>query len=426
MSRAYSELGFRELRSGTVKVGLRTSGVLSATVFVLVAVAATGTGCRSSPGGSTPEASTTGVQQANKEEPAAAGTSASVTGLEAAVTQAEPVASVPPSVEADSAACQAGDGEACFRMGERASINKDTPGERRYYVAACDAGIGLACVHLGNGVEGDESKRPGWLAKGFAAFATGCEKNDAQSCYYKGISLERGIGTAEDHRASIKAYDQGCELGSAESCTNGAGMHSMGKGTAKDDVRAAQLYAHACQKGDAFGCYHLGRLHEGELGILGDTSHTQKLRSESLGVEARVNDSNRPAQASPAKRGPTINLLLRLPMAELTAACEAKDGLACYQLGVMHQVGGGAIKKDDAKAVAFYESACNSGNAWGCFRAGDCYQRGHGVSPDFKKATSFWKRVCEGEMPLGGGFKDECWNLGERMGMGPAPTPRPE
>ena len=129
-----------------------------------------------------------------------------------------------PGESADQVACSKGEGAACFRMGERASLAKDTEGQLRYYTLACEAQVGLACVHLGRSVEPDPTKREEWLKKAFSIFEQACAKKDGEGCYYEGISLERGLGTGEDHPRSLAAYTKGCGLGNLLACCNEAGM----------------------------------------------------------------------------------------------------------------------------------------------------------------------------------------------------------
>jgi TPR repeat protein len=317
----------------------------------------------------------------------------------------------------DEAACAQGVGEACFRLGEQATGNQDPAGQLKYYMAACNAHVGLACVYLGQSIEPDSNKRAEWLKQSSLNFESGCNRADAESCYYLGIALERGVGLAMDATRARKVYATGCQLGSIESCTNEAGLHLQGKGTPKDLARAATIYAGACESRDERACYWLGAIHEQELGLLEDQSHVQKVASAELGVELRVMDAQLPIRSSPANSGPAIAVLLALDPKQLIEQCGGDQPLACYQLGIATQVGGARFPKDDRKAVAYYERACSLGSGWGCLRAGDCFERAYGVPADFAKASKYFFEVCErgvGGLKL---FESECAGIGERMGF---------
>ena len=46
-------------------------------------------------------------------------------------------------------------------------------------------------------------------------------------------------------------------------------------------------------------------------------------------------------------------------------SCNQKNGIACYNLGLMYQKGNG-VKQNCAKALALYEQACKNGEPAGC------------------------------------------------------------
>jgi TPR repeat protein len=348
-------------------------------------------------------------------QPTLAGSAAS--SVTAAGSGGQTIANTPtaPPTE-DQAACAKGDGKACLRLGEQTSQQQNPDWKYRYYVAACNAHVGLACVQLGQSLEPDPNQRAGWLKRALVEFESGCTIGDAESCYYLGIALERGTGVPLDATRAQQIYAKGCELGSLYACTNEAGLHLQGKGVKKDTARAATLYARACDRRDDRACYWLGAIHEQELALLSDHSNVGTLlRSEKLGTELRVKDSRIPVRPSPARRGPATALLLERDPRQLAANCDQGQSLACYELGVATQVGGGRFHKDDRQAVGYYEKACSLGSGWGCLRAGDCYERAYGVRVDLSKASKYFLDVCERGVGGTEGFEQQCANLGERI-----------
>jgi uncharacterized protein len=315
----------------------------------------------------------------------------------------------------DETACAQGRGKACFRLGERAAQDKDVARQLEYYTAACNAHVGLACVHLGQSVEPDLRKRTLWLKQSLVEFESGCSAGDADSCYYLGIALERGAGIRVDLARAQQIYAIGCQLGNLYACTNEAGLHMQGKGIIKDTARAAAIYAGACERRDDRACYWLGSIHEQELSLLADEGRNKKMRADKPSVELRVKQANLPARPSPAKSGPAIAQLFQLDPKVLTNGCNNAQPLACYELGVVTQVGNANVAKDDAKAVSYYEKACSLGSGWGCLRAGDCFERGYGVPANFAKASKYYLEVCERGVGGSEGFERECATLEERI-----------
>jgi TPR repeat protein len=83
-------------------------------------------------------------------------------------------------------------------------------------------------------------------------------------------------------------------------------------------------------------------------------------------------------------------------------------------MGLLLQVGGPGVTKNDGEALVRYERACAAGNGWACLYTGDAYQRGYGVKPDFGKSSHFFLKACDGTRE---GFKEECQAIGDRMMM---------
>lgn len=323
---------------------------------------------------------------------------------------------LPTPTTAEGVACSKGDGKACLRLGEQAAQQQAPERQYQYYVAACSAHVGLACVHLGQSVEPNPNKRVAWLQRSLVAFESACKAGDAESCYYFGIALERGVGIPANASRAQQMYATGCQLGNLYACTNEAGLHLQGKGVKQDFARAAVLYANACERRDDRACYWLGSIHDQELDLRSNGSHVQvPVRSGKLGVELRVKEAKRLARSSPAKHGPAIEHLLALDPKPLIAACNQGQPLACYELGVATQVGGARFPKDDKKAVGYYEKACSLGSGWGCLRAGDCYEHAYGVPSDFSKASKYFLDVCERGVGGTEGFERDCANLAERI-----------
>jgi hypothetical protein len=95
-------------------------------------------------------------------------------------------------------------------------------------------------------------------------------------------------------------------------------------------------------------------------------------------------------------------------------ACDAADPLACANLGRLHRLGRGGLPKDLARARLLFEKACNvdrdagaSDGARGCALLGEAYRDGAGgVSRDDRRALGLFQDACGRGDPTG------CKDLG--------------
>lgn len=55
------------------------------------------------------------------------------------------------------------------------------------------------------------------------------------------------------------------------------------------------------------------------------------------------------------------------------------------------------VGKDNALAISYFEKACASGSAEGCYNLGVIFRRGtHGFAPNLEKASGFYEQGCSG------------------------------
>lgn len=75
----------------------------------------------------------------------------------------------------------------------------------------------------------------------------------------------------------------------------------------------------------------------------------------------------------------------------------------CNNLGTIHDSGDG-VALNSRKAIAFYNEACNGGNALGCYNLGYLYQTSDEVRQNKSKDICLYTRACDG------GYKSGCKN----------------
>lgn len=86
-------------------------------------------------------------------------------------------------------------------------------------------------------------------------------------------------------------------------------------------------------------------------------------------------------------------------------ACELRSVWDCYYVGYLYNVGT-SVPQDFAKALAYFQQACDEGSADGCASLGGMYVLGTGVAEDFAKAGELYQKACDG------GNADGCAMLG--------------
>lgn len=228
---------------------------------------------------------------------------------------------------------------------------------QRWARAACDLRSVEGCGKLG--FELDDS------SEGIALLRDACDLDDHDACEWLAyVYFHDWVGTEFDRAKSIELYARVCERGDrqeacrmwASHCGDDtfpcpapeAGEHEAADGprsdlcgtasSCADTARAARLggrasdgatlYEEACRLGDAEACYRLGDMHTtGELG-------------KRMIVDAIVHYAR---------------------------ACELDHAMACMAAGAYALDAG----RDEAKACAWLERACELGEEGGCEIAGD-------------------------------------------------------
>lgn len=334
--------------------------------------------------------------------------------------------------------CEAGRVDSCDALGvfllEGEEAHRDTPRALRLLAASCDRDVVSACRRLSTYVAGapDGDGDSAGLAAGIA----GCEAADADSCAAAGALTYAGRGTARDRDASLVLYQRGCELGSDRGCRRVAdhyvglndraslvtlyrqmcdsdrprGCTLLGdlhdrSGTDAEVLEIGALYERACTGGDVDGCTHLGRaLARGAHGVPPDAARARELLERSCDAE----DYHACAELGRVEElgvGGPANLDRARSLYRL--ACEHRNGIACYHLGVAaREVRRG---RDDAAVVDYFERACESGDMpRSCGALAFMYDTGEGVEErSLERAEGLYHTACDG------GHADSCIRLAD-------------
>jgi TPR repeat protein len=75
-------------------------------------------------------------------------------------------------------------------------------------------------------------------------------------------------------------------------------------------------------------------------------------------------------------------------------ACDAGDGTACYNLGVLYAEGK-SVEYDFVKVIEYYGKGCDGGNENACEALGYEYYNGGGVRHDYVEAIKVYEKGCD-------------------------------
>jgi hypothetical protein len=120
------------------------------------------------------------------------------------------------------AACEAGDGRACFKLARVYQEGKAHPSRvwERLFAAACAGGFAAGCTNRAAGVrnggyEDDPFRRVGAKRRDAClrrSFARACSGEDVWGCAMLGQSHEQGEGGRRSAAEARRAYEKACDL----------------------------------------------------------------------------------------------------------------------------------------------------------------------------------------------------------------------
>ena len=90
------------------------------------------------------------------------------------------------------------------------------------------------------------------------------------------------------------------------------------------------------------------------------------------------------------------------------SACDGGDTGACYELGVLYDLGRGT-SKDPVRSAKYYQKACDKGAFPACINLAVQYDEGRGVAKDPARTASLYKKACSSNDKRA--RKDACFSL---------------
>jgi TPR repeat protein len=199
--------------------------------------------------------------------------------------------------------------------------------------------------------------------------AKSCDAGIPEGCMLAGKSADDVIAKSPGERGGFDFFMKACQIGFKEGCDNASNHFFLSPFSSKDRGAKAE--------------------------ILGQLCIEYKVREAcDKGAEIHIgNTLNKPVDAAKA-------------IALYEQGCALGSADACVNIGRLYKEPSPSvtIKQDLAKALAYFEQACNIEKRR-CFDLGLAYQYGRGVKLDLIKAASYYKLDC------GEGEEVSCENL---------------
>ena len=301
---------------------------------------------------------------------------------------------------ADKSACRNGSADRCLAVGhfyeERAmgfvaTLLSNATTAEDYYQRACKLGNATGCARFGHMVvvvrdydtlrDGDFSDEDG-----ISALQKACDGGVMDACHEL-------VGVVDQqHAAALLA--KLCDAGDKSSCDQ------MIKMTAANDPKASVALAQKrCDAGDLDQCGELGRT----LLSGNDTIDADPTRALALLTKAcDAGEWRRCTDAGDALLDGTLPADDARATGLLGKACDHGDGDGCFSLGRF------LLASNVTKAVEVFTSECKHHDERGCDALGDLYRVGvAGIAPDSKRAHEQYDTACQAGI-MYSCFKSKC------------------
>ncbi len=179
---------------------------------------------------------------------------------------------LPSQFESTKSACQNGDGEKCYVLGNMykkgIGTEKSISKAKDAYTKGCEKSNATtleSCYALGKlYLDGSGIARNNSMA--FKLFSHTCKDTFTKGCGALGHLYYQGKGVDQNITKAIKFLTIGCDANDAKSCATLGTVYITGQGVNEDYKKAYKAFYKACQKGDALGCYNLGNMYENAIG----------------------------------------------------------------------------------------------------------------------------------------------------------------
>lgn len=270
-------------------------------------------------------------------------------------------------------ACDKGYPRACAEIGrwylEEGSVEIDDAKALYYHARACEGNIGLSCEFVGDLYTYDDISDLIELdpIQAERYYSLGCMAQNPDACSEAGWMHFSGRGIRENEQRGLFFLHQGCDMQSSFACYTIGRAYKNGWGVEPDRQISHNYMKIACQYGSQSGCTSYGK----DL-YFGD--YTTADPDAAVGILTGACDAKRAEAcriladhfASELRGGPIDADLARQ---YLTRGCDYEDDFSCFKLGLAYELGQFGVAVDIAKALPYYDRACELGSVQACTNA---------------------------------------------------------
>ena len=292
---------------------------------------------------------------------------------------------------------------------------------------------GLASAYIfgrdarGFKVEEDEIKAEHYWSIAADLYAKACVRNDYKQCYELALCYEQGRGREENLSKALFYFEKACNGGGdADSCRRMAQLYPY------KSLKSREMYMKACELGSARDCFDGARSFS-----VNNISKRKELYQKACDL-ASVGGCQEVAILYLDENTETGN---KKAMKALRKACFMGSKRECFKVGQIYEIGKIGVTKNITKAKEFYQKACsnylpeacaklgtepisfspkpykdvkskrtfeaqcNNNDYWACYRLGDMYHRGQGVTKNLDLAKKYYTKSCSGD------YYESCFNL---------------
>ena len=146
-------------------------------------------------------------------------------------------------------------------------LPRDPVTARRVAIALCesDGHCSDASYYYARGIGGATDE-----GHAIAALASGCDRDDLQSCTELGAAYRDGRFVGNDPTRAVSLFQKACSAGEWDGCESLAAAYATGDGSPKDLPRALSLAHDACERGHPGACARVGTMLADGLGVARD------------------------------------------------------------------------------------------------------------------------------------------------------------
>lgn len=206
---------------------------------------------------------------------------------------------------------------------------------------SCEAGEAEACVRLGDRASSAEA---------VVFYERACEAENGNGCHKLASAMRKGWVIEENVVRALELDEHACELGSAEGCVAAGQAYVFGSGVNKNEAKGFEYLEMSCGEESRKGCKVLGLMYEKGIGVTPDSAKAATYY-ELAGPETEVvADSPRSAYIV------------------FVDACNRGNYLGCFDAAWFLEEGI-EVERNITTARELYSKACKGGLSKACERA---------------------------------------------------------